>query len=1100
MSSTFSASSNIGLNPDYVPSLSGGGGGAVDSVFGRTGVVIAVAGDYSASEITNDSAVTGAFVTDALNTLDTTKASLNSAVTFGSATPNIQFEVFSNGTVEVRSGVFSVGRSGAAGLVEIFQNNGTRLDIYGGTNVSAIDYNMIIDTQGATNTNGTILVNQGSNTFKFRDISDYTVSKTLTSGNIIVGNGSNVATAVAMSGDATISNTGAVTLKNTGTAGTYGSTFQVPVLTTDAQGRVTSVTNTAITGFVPQALLTANIIVGNGANIAAGVPMTGDIGIALTGLTTIQNNAVTTAKITDANVTYAKIQNVSTNNRILGRATAGAGVLEELTLGTNLSITGTTLNAASAGDVYLAITMSADTTYNKASLGGANYLEIQSNNTTDRKFTVGSGFVANDKLTFAFQNNGATALGKITLDIGTRTITGNKGNVITAIYDGTNWTLSTYASTYKTSLGLPSDYSAFAIGFGANAQNQGNAIGQLSTSFGNGLAIGYNAIAGSSVNLNGSIGLGTSVNNTGDRSIVIGTSSSTNSNDNVVIGNTNNQTGSIRMVSIGIAASSSSASDGVIIGANAGGGSAKGVTIGANSVGTGSDTIRLGADINTGASTGVVAIGRSITSVNTDGIAIGRQASVGLNSVVAGAVSSSGNTAVVIGSGSSSGGSNVVSIGQGNNISANTGVVAIGQGITTTNTDAVIIGRAASGGGTANVTVGGGATGTGANCVRIGNGVATGTNTGVIAIGQGAIVSGATGTDVILIGRNARTGSGGNQSDTIVIGRDSTTGSQADVLSTTDNNIIIGTNSIIQGSTSGIKTINRNILLGNSITMEITTSGSEAYQNNIIIGNFINVGKQSGNNGAVVISNNTNVGNGTASSVVIGSEAKGGAGSGSGQNVIIGHQANGSTDGQFSVCIGRLSSLGNSGGGLQAYNTVIGYQARNDFEKSWVMSKGAYAYPRHYGAESRRIDTNTSNSDATSPSRHAENDAWIGTTTDATPTILTLFGVAAERLTLQDNEMIHYEVMVSAKRNGTTDTYLQKIAGGIVRGGGVGTTVLIGTNNVRYTNTAGTGSTLTYTITADSLNGAAIITVTGNAAETWQWTAYICNYVRTRTA
>ena len=44
---------------------------AVDSVFGRTGTVVAVAGDYSASEVTNDSNVTGTNVDDALNTLNT---------------------------------------------------------------------------------------------------------------------------------------------------------------------------------------------------------------------------------------------------------------------------------------------------------------------------------------------------------------------------------------------------------------------------------------------------------------------------------------------------------------------------------------------------------------------------------------------------------------------------------------------------------------------------------------------------------------------------------------------------------------------------------------------------------------------------------------------------------------------------------------------------------------------------------------------------------------------------------------------------------------------------------------------------------------------
>lgn len=50
-------------------------------------------------------------------------------------------------------------------------------------------------------------------------------------------------------------------------------------------------------------------------------------------------------------LTYAKLQNISTNNRLLGRATAGAGSTEEITLGTGLSFTGTTLNASNAGSV-----------------------------------------------------------------------------------------------------------------------------------------------------------------------------------------------------------------------------------------------------------------------------------------------------------------------------------------------------------------------------------------------------------------------------------------------------------------------------------------------------------------------------------------------------------------------------------------------------------------------------------------------------------------------------------------------------------------------------------------------------------------------------
>lgn len=42
-------------------------------------------------------------------------------------------------------------------------------------------------------------------------------------------------------------------------------------------------------------------------------------------------DSVTTAKILDDNVTYAKIQDVSATDKILGRSTAGAGVIEEIT-------------------------------------------------------------------------------------------------------------------------------------------------------------------------------------------------------------------------------------------------------------------------------------------------------------------------------------------------------------------------------------------------------------------------------------------------------------------------------------------------------------------------------------------------------------------------------------------------------------------------------------------------------------------------------------------------------------------------------------------------------------------------------------------------
>lgn len=65
---------------------------------------------------------------------------------------------------------------------------------------------------------------------------------------------------------------------------------------------------------------------------------------------TLGFGTVATAGIANQAVTYAKIQNVTTA-KLLGRATAGSGTAEEITLGTGLSLAGTTLNAAGGGEV-----------------------------------------------------------------------------------------------------------------------------------------------------------------------------------------------------------------------------------------------------------------------------------------------------------------------------------------------------------------------------------------------------------------------------------------------------------------------------------------------------------------------------------------------------------------------------------------------------------------------------------------------------------------------------------------------------------------------------------------------------------------------------
>jgi hypothetical protein len=64
--------------------------------------------------------------------------------------------------------------------------------------------------------------------------------------------------------------------------------------------------------------------------------------------TTLGFGTVATAGITNSAVTYAKMQNVSASSRLLGRASSGSGVVEEITIGSGLSLSGTTLSATAS--------------------------------------------------------------------------------------------------------------------------------------------------------------------------------------------------------------------------------------------------------------------------------------------------------------------------------------------------------------------------------------------------------------------------------------------------------------------------------------------------------------------------------------------------------------------------------------------------------------------------------------------------------------------------------------------------------------------------------------------------------------------------------
>ena len=261
-----------------------------------------------------------------------------------------------------------------------------------------------------------------------------TSSKTITLTDDATVSGTNTGDqTINLTGDLTGSGTGtfSTTLANSGvTAGVYGGATTVPTISIDAKGRIISAGNTTITGVssIGSLLESAKIIVGDVNNQAAKVDMTGDITIDNNGTTTIGANKVTTQTILNSNVTYDKIQNVSASGKILGRTSAGAGRVEEI------STTGTGNVVRSISPTFTGAPQVPTASYpsNDGTIASTQYVTTAINNISGSQIT---GVIAGANGGTGVNNTGKTiTLGRNLTTTGT---TGSNASDITFKTTGT---------------------------------------------------------------------------------------------------------------------------------------------------------------------------------------------------------------------------------------------------------------------------------------------------------------------------------------------------------------------------------------------------------------------------------------------------------------------------------------------------------------------------------------------------------------------------------------------------------------------------------------------------------------------------------------